>query len=65
MSHPRAAEIAEVMGGEPFESDEEGWIVLIERADGRIVTLSETVIAEYYDRDAFATGRCYSSINLA
>jgi hypothetical protein len=53
MSHLTARELSEVLGGEPFETDEEGWLVLIVRADGRVVALSETSVAEYYDEDAF------------
>ncbi len=65
MSDLNARDIALVLGGEPIQTADEGWIVLIERPDGRIVTLSETSVEEYYDRDAFEAGRCYSSISLS
>jgi hypothetical protein len=65
MSDLRAKEIAEVLGGEPVQTQDEGWLVIFERPDGRIVTLSETSVEEYYDRAAFEAGRCYSSINLS
>lgn len=65
MSGMIAREIAQVLGGEPVQTEENGWLVVIERPDGRIVTLSETSVEEYYDRAAFEAGVCYSSINLS
>ncbi len=65
MSDLNAKEIAEALGGQPAQTEEEGWLVVFERPDGRIVTLSETSVEEYYDRTAFEAGRCYSSINLS
>jgi hypothetical protein len=64
MSIERAREIAEVLGGEPFETEDGCWLVLLERADSRVVILSETSVEEYYDRAAFEAGRCYCCINL-
>ena len=64
MSDLNAKEIAEMLGGEPVQTEDEGWLVVLERPDGRIVTLSETSVEEYYDRAAFEAGRCYSSISL-
>jgi hypothetical protein len=65
MSDLSAKEIAEVLGGEPVQTEDEGWLVVFERPDGRVVTLSETSVEEYYDRAAFEAGRCYSSISLS
>ena len=65
MSDLNAKEIATVLGGEPVQTEEEGWLVVFERPDGRIVTLSESSVEEYHDRAAFEAGRCYSSINLS
>jgi hypothetical protein len=64
MSDLRAREIAEILGGEPFQLKDESWLVVFERPDGRIVTLSETSVEEYYDRADFEAGRCYSCISL-
>jgi hypothetical protein len=65
MNDLNAKEIAEMLDGQPVQTEDEGWIVVLERPDGRIVTLSETSVEEYYDRAAFEAGRCYSSITLA
>jgi hypothetical protein len=64
MSDLNAKEIAEMLGGEPVQTEDEGWLVVLERPDGRIVTLSETSVEEYYDRASFEARRCYSSISL-
>ena len=65
MSDLRAKEIAEVLGGEPLQTDDGKWLVVFERPDGRVVTLSETAVEEYYDQAAFEAGRCYSCISLS
>jgi hypothetical protein len=67
MRHSTAKEISEVLGGDPVQAveEDEGWLVVFERPDGRVVTLSETSVEEYYDRAAFEAGRCYSSISLS
>ncbi len=65
MSIERAREISEVLGGEVFEADEGGWLVLLERPDARVVIVSDTSVEEYADRDAYAAGRCYACISLA
>jgi hypothetical protein len=64
MSDLRAKEIAAALGGEPFQTEDQGWLVLFQRSDGRVVALSDTAVEEYYDRDAFEAGRCYSCISL-
>ena len=64
MSDQIAREIAEILGGEPVQTEDDGWLVLIERPDGRVVTLSQTSVEEYPDRGAFEAGRCYCSITL-
>ncbi len=65
MSDLNARDIAQVLGGEPIQTEDRGWLVVIERPDGRIVTLSHTSVEEYYDREAFEAGRCYSCISLS
>lgn len=64
MDIQRARVLAEVLGGEVFEAEVGGWVVLLERADGRVVVVSETAVEEYADRDAFSAGHCYACISL-
>jgi hypothetical protein len=63
MTDRRAEEIAEVLGGEPIQTEDGKWLIVFERPDGRVVTLSETSVEEYYDRATFEAGRCYSCIS--
>ena len=65
MSDLNAKEIAQILGGEAIRTEEAGWLVLIERPDGRVVSLSESSVEEYYDRADFESGRCYSCISLS
>ncbi len=64
MEISKAERIANVLDGEPRELDDGTWIVLIERADGRVVTVSDMSVDEYADREALAAGRCYTCISL-
>jgi hypothetical protein len=64
MNNSRAKEVADVLGGEPYQVEDGSWLVVFERPDGRFVTLSETSVEEYYDRADFEAGRCYSCISL-
>ncbi len=65
MDIAEAREIAEILGGEADQPEEaDGWLVRIDRPDGRVVVLSESAVEEYADRDAMASGHCYASISL-
>jgi hypothetical protein len=60
----QAIEISEMFGGEVVEAEDGCWLVLLERADRRVVVLSQNSVEEYYDRAAFEAGRCYCCISL-
>jgi hypothetical protein len=64
MDSHTAREIAAMLDGEACQLENETWVVVIARADGRVVTLSETSVEEYPDREAVAKGRCYACISL-
>ena len=65
MKMERAQEIAEVIGGAPYELEDGSWMVLIKRKDGRLIVVSDQTVEEYADHDAFRLGRCYSCISLS
>ncbi len=65
MNYPTARDLSVMLGGEVYQVDDETWLVLFERPDGRVVALSETSVDEYPDRDALASGQCYATISLA
>ena len=64
MDRYMAQEIAAMLDGEATKGENETWIVVIERADHRVVVLSETAVEEYPDREAVEKGRCYATISL-
>jgi hypothetical protein len=64
MDRHTAREIAAMLDGEACQLENEAWIVVMERADGRVVVLSETSVEEYPDRASVATGHCYACISL-
>jgi len=64
MDEPQATAIAEALGGETWQSGGDIWLVILRRADGRLVVLSDDVVCEYADDDAFDNGRASTSITL-
>jgi hypothetical protein len=64
MDRYMAEEIAAMLDGEACRCEDETWIVVLERADGRVVVLSESAVEEYPDRATVASGRCYACISL-
>ena len=64
MDHHTAREFAAMLDAEPCSMENGSWIVVIARADGRFVAVSETSVEEYPDREALASGRCYACIGL-
>lgn len=47
MNEQQATMIAEVLGGETWQSGGDIWIVLLRRGDGHIVAISDEVVNEY------------------
>ena len=57
-------QVAEVLGGEAWQSGGGIWLVLLRRQDGRLVVLSDDAICEYADDHAFEEGQASHSIVL-
>lgn len=56
MDEEQAQQVAEALGGEPWNSGGEIWLVLCRRGDGRIVAISDDVVCEYANEDALDNG---------
>jgi len=65
MNEKQAFLLAKCLGGEPWQSGGEIWVVTVHRADGAIVVFSGDAVCEYEDEAAFDEGRAKSSILLA
>jgi len=64
MDEQQATTIATALGGETWQSGGGIWLVRLERADGRLVVLSDEVVCEYPDEEAFDRGQAAASIVL-
>lgn len=53
MPEPKARQLAELLGGEPYESVPGRWFVLTDRPDGRLVVIGNGAAGEYRSRGAF------------
>jgi len=53
MDEKQANAVAEALGGLAWNSGGGIWLVRFERADGKLVVLSDEVVCEYADEDAF------------
>lgn len=65
MDERQANAIARALGGETWQSGGGIWLVLIHRADGRLVVLSDDAVCEYESEEAFDAGLASASITLA
>lgn len=64
MDEIQAEKIAEVLGGEAWQSGGDIWLVLIRRNDGRLVVISDEAVCEYESEEAFEDNRTSNSILL-
>jgi len=64
MDEKAAEAVAEALGGSAWNSGAGTWLVRFERADGRVVLLSDEVVCEYGDEDALERTRPATSIIL-
>jgi hypothetical protein len=64
MDEEQADAIARALGGETWQSGGDMWLVLIDRADGRLVVISDEAVVEYENRDAFDGAKPTTSIIL-
>lgn len=56
MDEEKAESLAKLLGGETWQSGGDIWLVILRRADGRIVAISDEVVAEYADETVLALG---------
>jgi len=59
-----AKAVAEALGGAAWNSGGGMWLVRLEREDGRLVVLSDEVVCEYADEDAFERTEPAASVVL-
>ena len=64
MDEAKAEALAKLLGGETWQSGGDVWLVLIRRADGKIVAISDEVVCEYADEEALGTGEPGVAIGL-
>ena len=62
MNEDQANVIAEALGGDAWNSGGDIWLVRIERTDGKLVVLSDEVVCEYANEDAFDANNPTNSI---
>ena len=56
MDEEKAEKLAGLLGGETWNSGGDIWLVILKRSDGRIVAISDEVVAEYADEEALGAG---------
>ncbi len=64
MDYQQAKEISETLGGSVYQREDGSWLVVFERADGRVVAIFDDSVEEYADLDDLASRRCYACISL-
>ena len=64
MDELAADKIASVLGGLGYLTDENEWVVILNRSDGRVVIISDMSVDEYADWEAYKAGHCFDSIKI-
>ena len=62
MDEKKAKELAELLGGNVWNSGGDVWLVRLERSDGKLVVMSEEVVCEYDNEKAFEDNKSNNSI---
>ena len=56
MDEEKAEMLAKLLDGETWNSGGDIWLVILRRADGKVVAISDEVVAEYADEEALGAG---------
>jgi len=64
MTEDQANTVADIVGGDVWQSGGGIWLVVIHRRDGAIVTISDEVMCEFPNKQAFDDGAVGASITL-
>jgi hypothetical protein len=64
MEEEQAIVVARALGGEAWQSGGDIWLVIIRRADGHVVVLSDEAVCEYSNEEAMGTDQPLSNIVL-
>ena len=64
MDEEKAENLAKVLGGETWQSGGDIYLVILRRADGKVVAISDELVAEYADEEALEAGEPGNQILL-
>ena len=64
MDEEKSEALAKLLGGETWQSGGDMWLVIIRRPDGKIVAMSDEVVAEYDSEDKLVDGEPTAQIML-
>ena len=64
MDEEKAEALAKLLGGETWNSGGDIWLVILKRSDGKIVAISDELVAEYADEEALGAGEPGGFIGL-
>ena len=65
MNETQAVAVAQALGGEAWHSGGGIWLVRLTNPEGRLVVISDDLVGEYLDEDAFRDGAATRTIALA
>jgi hypothetical protein len=64
MDESGARTVAAALGGEPWHSGGNIWLVLLRRSDGKLVVISDEAVCEYSGSEEFDAGQEAKTIVL-
>jgi hypothetical protein len=64
MDEKKAKALANLLGGETWDSGGDIYLVLVKRKDGKVVAFSDETVCLYADEDALESGEPEANIDL-
>jgi hypothetical protein len=64
MNEDQATAIADALSGEAWQSGGDIWLVIIHRNDGHLIVMSDEVVCEYENQEAFDEAKPLTAIHL-
>ena len=56
MDEAKAEALAKLLGGDIWQSGGDIWLVILRRSDGKVVAISDELVAEYADEESLGAG---------
>ena len=64
MTEEQARGLAEILGGDPWQSGGDMWVLLKKTGDGRVISITDECVVEYASEEAHETNKQKNAITI-